>query len=79
VSKTSGTSRRYGDRLNSEKLVQVGTFRSSVYKQLNGLHAVRPFWCGHLKDIHAEGRLDPVIAAQCAVIHPELLNRGDDK
>jgi hypothetical protein len=63
---------RYSSPLLEEKLVQVGTWRSK-----RGVE--RPFVCGHIENIIAEGHLPKHVADVCCYAHPELLEGiGDD-
>jgi hypothetical protein len=56
-------------------LVVVGYFKSRRYKTIDGDAATRPFWCGRIEQLYAAGQIPNEVAAQCCVIHPELLNQ----
>lgn len=55
------------------RVVVIGSFRSKAFKDMEGEYALRPFFCGHVEDLHAQGRLPEMTAQQCCVLHPELL------
>lgn len=59
----------------SDDVVVVGYWQSRKYKALDGTPAVRPFFCGRVTQLHAAGAIPPDVAAGCAVIHPELLEK----
>lgn len=54
-------------------LVVVGYWKSRKYKDLDGQAATRPFWCGRIEQIIAQGGLKAEIAEQCCYVRPELL------
>lgn len=63
---------RYSMPLLKEPLVQVGAWKSR-----SGIE--RPFVCGHIEEIIAQGHLPKHIEEGCCYAHPELLERlGDD-
>lgn len=65
--------RRYGP--NSPDLVVVGYWASRRYRTLDERQAMRPFWCGHIKQLHALGQIPADIAENCCVLRPELLEQ----
>lgn len=62
---------RYSQPLLDERLVQVGT-----WKNKRGFE--RPFVCGHIENIIAEGHLPKHIADVCCYAHPELLETMEE-
>jgi hypothetical protein len=55
-------------------LVVVGRFKSRVYQDLEGKPAVRPFWCGRIEKLLAQGQVPKEIADQCCYANPGVLN-----
>jgi hypothetical protein len=61
---------RYSAPLLQETLVQVGTWRNR-----RGIE--RPFVCGHIENIIAEGNLPKHIEDVCCYAYPELLEETE--
>lgn len=64
-------SRRYAEGM--PEVVAVGTYRSRAITDLSGSPAIRTFFCGTVKNLHAGGGLPQEIADRCCVLKPELL------
>lgn len=62
---------RYSSPLREENLVQVGVWNDS-----RGME--RPFICGHIERIIAEGHLPKHIEDICCYAHPELLESMEE-
>lgn len=68
---------RYEGSGKDQDVVVVGYWKSRKYKNLDRTPAIRPFWCGRIEQIHAQGGLPKEVADGCAVIHPELLEQQE--